>query len=80
MSFMKRAFVAISVTMVATMGSAQAAPTTFTFSSSDTNKTSILKSLDGITLKMENFTPGPNSFADGDGLAIFVPQLNPPSN
>jgi hypothetical protein len=75
---MKRIAVAIAATTLATMGSAQAAPTTFTFSGSDNNKTSILKSLDGITLKMENFTPGPNTWADGDGLGILAP-LNSPS-
>jgi hypothetical protein len=35
---MRRAFVAIAVTMVATMASAQAAQTTFTFKSSDDEK------------------------------------------
>lgn len=72
---MKRDFIAIAVTMVATMGSAQAAPTTFTFNSSDDSKTSILKSLDGITLRMENFTPGSQTSADPEGLAIFGPHL-----
>jgi hypothetical protein len=38
----RRAFVVIAVTMVATMGSAQAAQTTFVFSASDDNKVSIL--------------------------------------
>ncbi|MFN9621612.1 MAG: hypothetical protein ACK587_02060 [Cyanobacteriota bacterium] len=75
---MKRIAVAIAVTTLATMGSAQAAPTTFTFSDSDNNKTSILKSLDGITLKMENFTPGPNTYADPDGLAIVAPDYSSP--
>ncbi len=75
---MKRIAVAIAATTLATMGSAQAAPTTFTFSASDNNKTSILKSLDGITLKMENFAPGPNSFADSDGLALVAPNFLPP--
>lgn len=77
---MKRIAVAIAATTVATMGSAQAAPTTFAFSSSDNNKTSITKPLDGITLKMENFTPGPNSYADSDALAILAPLYNSPSN
>jgi hypothetical protein len=77
---MKRAFVAIAVTMVATMGSAKAAPTTFTFGTSDSGKTTILKSLDGITLKMENFTPGPYSYADPDGLVIFAPQIGYPNS
>jgi hypothetical protein len=75
---MKRIAVAIAATTLATMGSAQAAPTTFTFGSDDDYKTSILKSLDGITLKMENFTPGPNTWADGDGLAILAPLNDPP--
>jgi hypothetical protein len=70
---MKRAFVAITVTMVAMMGSAQAAPTTFTFGASENNQTSILKSLDGINLTIGNFSnPGPNSFADGDGLGLIT--------
>lgn len=69
---------AIAATNVATMGSAQAAPTTFRFSASDNNKTSIIKTLDGITLKMKNFTPGPNTYADTDGLAILAPGFAPP--
>ncbi|MFZ9752319.1 MAG: hypothetical protein ACO3B3_02015 [Cyanobium sp.] len=69
---------AIAATTLAAMGSAQAAPTTFSFSGADNSKTSILKSLDGITLKMENFTPGPNTFADSDGLAILAPNFVSP--
>jgi hypothetical protein len=76
---MKRIAVAIAATTLATMGSAQAGQTTFSFDYLDDYKTSILKSLDGITLKMENFTPGPRSYADGDGFAILAPNLNPPA-
>jgi hypothetical protein len=68
---MKLIAVAITATTVATMGSAQAAPTTFTFNASDDNKTSILKSLDGINLTIGNFLTGPVSGADTDGLAVF---------
>jgi hypothetical protein len=77
---MKRIAVAIAATTVATMGSAQAAPTTFNFGLSDHGKTTILKSLDGITLKIENLTPGPDSFSDIDGLAIFGPKLGSPND
>ena len=73
---MRRAFAAIAVTMVATMGSAHAAQTTFTFNRSDDNKTSILKSLDGINLTIGNFPTGPVSGADSDGLGVLC-ETNP---
>ena len=72
---MKRIAVEIAAT---TVGSVQAAPTTFTFENSDDFETTILKSLDGITLTIENFSPGSNSFADDNGLVIFGLRL--PSN
>ncbi len=73
---MKRIVVAIAATIVATMGSAEAAPTTFTFANSDIFKTTILKSLDGITLTIENFSPGSVSYGDDNGLVIFGPRLS----
>jgi hypothetical protein len=69
--FMKRIAVEIIATTVATMGSAQAAPTTFTFDSSVKGQTSIVKSLDGINLTIGNFQSGPKAGADGDGLAVY---------
>jgi hypothetical protein len=74
---MKRIAVAIAATTLATMGSAQAAPTIFTFSTADNGNDTIVKALDGITLTMGNFTPGPYSFADSDGLAIYGPDISP---
>ena len=68
---MRRAFVAVAVTLAAAMGSAQAAPTTFTFNGSDDNKPSILKSSNGINLTIDNFLTGTMSGADIDGLAVF---------
>ncbi|MFN9621589.1 MAG: hypothetical protein ACK587_01935 [Cyanobacteriota bacterium] len=68
---MKRIGVVIAATTVATMGSAQAAPTTFTFDSSVKGQTSIVKSLDGINLTINNFLTGPKAGADGDGLAVY---------
>jgi hypothetical protein len=68
---MKRIAVVIAATTVATMGSAQAAPTTFTFDSSVKGQTSIVKSLDGINLTIGNFQSGPKAGADGDGLAVY---------
>ena len=56
---MRRAFVAIAVTMVATMGSAQAAQTTFIFNASDDSKASIPKTLDVINLTIGSFLAGP---------------------
>jgi hypothetical protein len=74
---MKRAFLAITITMVATMGSAKAAPTTFTFDSSVKGQTSIMKSLDGINLTINDFQAGPKAGADYDGLAVYCVDPGP---
>ena len=63
--------------MVAAMGSAQAAPTTFTFDASDDGKTAIFKSLDGINLTIKDFVTGPSSGADSDGLAVYCKISSP---
>lgn len=55
----------------ATAASVQAAPTTFTFDASTKGQTSIIKSLDGIVMTLNNFTAGPQSGADFDGLAVY---------
>lgn len=59
------------VAVGATAASAQAAPTTFTFDASTKGQTSIIKSLDGIVMTLNNFTAGPKSGADSDGLAVY---------
>ena len=59
------------VAVGATAASAQAAPTTFTFDDSTKGQTSIIKSLDGIVMTLNNFTAGPKSGADSDGLAVY---------
>jgi hypothetical protein len=69
----------------ATAASAQAAPTTFTFDASTKGQTSIIKSLDGIVMTLNNFTAGPQSGADSDGLAVYcdnsrIPCDNPYSS
>ena len=63
--------VAIAATTSATMGSAHAATTTFTFDSSVKGQTSIVKFLDGINLTVSNFQAGPKAGADSDGLAVY---------
>jgi hypothetical protein len=68
---MKPAFASITLALVTWAGSVQAAQTTFTFNTSDDNKASILKSLDGINLTIGNFLNGPVSGADSDGLAVY---------
>jgi hypothetical protein len=56
---MKHFAVAIAATTAATMGSAHAATTTFTFDSSVQGQTSIVKFLDGINLTVSNFQAAP---------------------
>jgi hypothetical protein len=68
---MKRIVVGIIATTMATMGSAHAALTTFTFAASDKGQTSIFKSLDGINLTIGSFLTGPLSGAGGNGLAVY---------
>ena len=68
---MKHFAIAIAATTAATMGSAQAATTTFTFDSSVKGQTSIVKLLDGIKLTASNFQTGPKSGGDTDGLAVY---------
>ena len=70
---MKRTFLAIAATTVATMGSAQAAKTTFTFDSTDPFKTAILKTLDDINMTIGSVSdPGDKSLADSYGLSLFA--------
>lgn len=59
------------VAVGATAASAQAAPTTFTFNDFTKGQASIIKSLDGIVMTLNNFTAGPQSGADSDGLAVY---------
>lgn len=59
------------VAVGATAAGVQAAPTTFTFDASTKGQTSIIKSLDGIVMTLNNFTAGPQSGADSDGLAVY---------
>ncbi len=59
------------VAVGATAAGVQAAPTTFTFDASTKGQTSIIKSLDGIVMTLNNFTAGPKSGADSDGLAVY---------
>lgn len=59
------------VAVGATAASVQAAPTTFTFDASTKGQTSIIKSLDGIVMTLNNFTAGPKSGADADGQAVY---------
>ena len=73
----KRLAVAITATTVSTMGSAQAATTTFAFYSSVKGQTSIMKSLDGINLTISNFQTGPQAGADSDGLAVYCVDPGP---
>ena len=68
---MKHFAVAIAATTAATMGSANAATTTFTFDSSVKGQTSIVKFLDGINLTVSDFQAGPKAGADYDGLAVY---------
>lgn len=68
---MKHLAFAIAAASLASMGSAQAAPTTFTFAASDKGQTSIFKSLDGINLTIGSFLAGPLSGANSNGLAVY---------
>jgi len=68
---MKHLALAIAAASLASMGSAQAAPTTFTFAASDKGQTSIFKSLDGINLTIGSFLTGPLSGANSNGLAVY---------
>jgi hypothetical protein len=69
---MKRLLFAIAATTIATTGSAQALQTTFTFGPADNRQTSILKSVDGINVTLGSYSgPGPQSFADPDGIGLF---------
>lgn len=48
------------VAVGATAAGVRAAPTTFTLDASTKRQTSIMKSLDGIVMTLNNFTAGPN--------------------
>ena len=70
---MKRLLFAIAATTIATTGSAQALQTTFTFGPADDSQTSIIKSVDGINVTLGSYSgPGPQSFADNDGIGLFT--------
>jgi hypothetical protein len=74
---MTRSFVVVGLAVVlASAGSAHAAPTTFSFNAGDKGHTSLTKIVDGITLTLSSFSSGPRSGADSDGLVVYC--VKPP--
>jgi hypothetical protein len=60
---------------------ANAAIVTFEFNGGDSGLTSVVKTVDGLTLTVDNFSPASTSVADSDGLCLtgiggFCPDLN----
>jgi hypothetical protein len=58
-----------------------AAPITFTFGGADDGLTSVTKTVDGVSVTFNNFSPTPTTTADGDGLCVagvvgFCPPLS----